>query len=266
MVQLKGQTWLLMLAGLVFAVAVFYAFRQPNSKPINVNWQSQVSPGHLSAAHAQFATNCAACHTPVMGINEAKCISCHADNKELLGRQPTAFHATIGNCVSCHMEHLGVNANLRVMNHEALAKIGGKLFAGGTKMPNQAAKAQLPANHPLLSSLEASLNCASCHNPKAPPHFGLFGPDCASCHAATEWTISAFQHPSPRSTECVQCHQAPPSHYMMHFEMVDKTVVAGGSSGQVEGCCGGVDVTQCYKCHQTTFWNDIKGVGFYKHH
>ncbi|WP_077923856.1 cytochrome c3 family protein [Spirosoma sp. 209] len=265
MVQLKRQTGLLLLAGLVFAVAVFYALWLPADKSIAVNWQSQVSPGHLSVAHAQFATNCAACHTPVMGIDEAKCISCHADNKELLGRQPTAFHATIGNCASCHVEHLGVDANLRVMDHKALARIGNKLFASARKTPNSSGKAMLPAGHPLLSALEADLNCAGCHSTKD-PHFGLFGPDCASCHAATEWTISAFQHPSPRSTECVSCHQAPPSHYMMHFEMVDKTVVAGGSSGQVEGCCGGVDVTQCYKCHQTTAWNDIKGVGFYKHH
>jgi hypothetical protein len=25
-------------------------------------------------------------------------------------------------------------------------------------------------------------------------------------------------------------------------------------------------VEQCYLCHQTTAWNDIKGVGWYKHH
>jgi hypothetical protein len=25
-------------------------------------------------------------------------------------------------------------------------------------------------------------------------------------------------------------------------------------------------VDQCYQCHQTTAWNDIKGVGWYKHH
>lgn len=25
-------------------------------------------------------------------------------------------------------------------------------------------------------------------------------------------------------------------------------------------------VSECFKCHQTTSWNDIQGVGFYKHH
>ena len=55
---------------------------------------------------------------------------------------------------------------------------------------------------------------------------------------------------------CAQCHQAPPSHYMMHFRMVSMTV-AGRMHAQVN---------QCYLCHQTTSWNDIKGVGLYKHH
>ncbi|MBI3736827.1 hypothetical protein HY256_09975 [Candidatus Sumerlaeota bacterium] len=54
----------------------------------------------------------------------------------------------------------------------------------------------------------------------------------------------------------MQCHQAPPSHYMMHFEMVSMKV-----AGQEHA-----EVSQCYLCHQTTAWNDIRGVGWYKHH
>jgi hypothetical protein len=73
---------------------------------------------------------------------------------------------------------------------------------------------------------------------------------------APKWTIPEFRHPSPRSTDCVQCHQAPPSHYMEHFHMVSARV-AGKPHAQV---------SQCYQCHQTTSWNDIRGVGWYKHH
>ena len=43
---------------------------------------------------------------------------------------------------------------------------------------------------------------------------------------------------------------------MMHFKMVSMKV-----AGQEHA-----DVTQCFLCHQTTSWNDIKGVGYYKHH
>ena len=54
----------------------------------------------------------------------------------------------------------------------------------------------------------------------------------------------------------MQCHQAPPSHYMMHFEMMDRTIT-GQEHARVE---------QCYLCHQTDAWNNIKGVGWFKHH
>ncbi|MDO8970999.1 MAG: cytochrome c3 family protein [Saprospiraceae bacterium] len=246
---------------LVVAVLVLANFADPKlTGNLRLGWQKQVMPGKLSAAHAQLATDCAACHTAVMGVEDAKCISCHADNKALLERQPTAFHAVIANCASCHVEHRGANANLRVMDHEALARIGAKMVSGGEGISSNLP----PADSLPILSLVARLNCAGCHGTKD-KHTGLLGQDCASCHATEQWTIPAFQHPSVRSLECAQCHQAPPSHYMMHFEMVSKNIAAR-SEKNGKGCCEGVVVSQCYSCHKTTSWNDIQGVGFYKHH
>ncbi len=110
-------------------------------------------------------------------------------------------------------------------------------------------------DQPHLSTSEMMLDCASCHQ-NDDRHFELFGNDCASCHATTAWTLPEFRHPSSASMDCAQCHQAPPSHYMGHFNMISKKV-AGQPHATVE---------QCYKCHQTTSWPDIKGVGWYKHH
>lgn len=247
------KNWLkvfVLLAGLALTIAAFWF--SGNSR---AGWQSQVMPGKLSAVHAFLETDCASCHTPVKGVDEAKCIACHANNESLLQRQPTAFHANIGNCAACHIEHQGANANLRVMNHEALARIGINIMPEGADVSSHSKNPLLPASHPLVSPSEARLDCASCHATKD-KHFGLFGQNCASCHATTQWTIPAFQHPSPRSTDCAQCHQAPPSHYMEHFSMVSQRA-ANQPTAQVN---------QCYACHQTTSWNDIKGVGFYKHH
>ncbi len=53
--------------------------------------------------------------------------------------------------------------------------------------------------------------------------------------------------------------------HMMHFEMLSKRI-AKQEDSQVAECCGPTQVNQCYRCHQTTSWNDIKGVGWYKHH
>jgi hypothetical protein len=234
-------------------------------------WQRLASPGALSAAHASLEGTCIACHTSVTGVDAVKCIACHANNTSLLQRQPTAFHADITNCRECHVEHQGVNQRPTNMVQTALARIGLQQLADAEKAsrePGSGIHVQLlhwieeqgKAEHgsagvPSLTPEEAVLRCATCHA-NEDRHFRLFGEDCALCHGTAWWTIAEFRHPSARSLDCAQCHQAPPSHYMEHFRMVSQRV-AGKPHAQVN---------QCYLCHQTTAWNDIKEVGWYKHH
>ncbi|MEO6037452.1 MAG: cytochrome c3 family protein [Saprospiraceae bacterium] len=247
---------ILVIVGIVLAVLLFSYFTGINVLPNGqINWQAQVSPGGLSAAHAQLATACASCHTATRGVDDAKCISCHGGNTALLQRKPTAFHAIIANCASCHVEHRGAEANLRVMDHEALARIAATMINSGMNKSIVTNSPVSTADYPLVSELVARLNCANCHSTKD-KHKELLGQNCATCHSASEWTIPAFQHPSVNAVNCAQCHQAPPSHYMEHFSMVSKKI-----AGQEKAL-----VNQCQSCHQTTSFNDIKGVGYYKHH
>ena len=233
-------------------------------------WERMARPGDLSKPHAFLEHNCAACHTAGKGVEASSCIACHANDESLLKRQPTAFHANVSSCVECHREHRGTDRRPTNMEHAALAEIGLRhLKAGSTPGgENERVRKDLldwigkhqPAGHgseghSSLSPREAVLNCASCHSNKD-RHAKLFGQDCAQCHTTAKWTIPEFRHPSPKSTDCVQCHQAPPSHYMMHFEMISAKVARQPTA----------KVDQCFLCHQTTVWNDIKGVGFYKHH
>ncbi|MBY0514185.1 MAG: hypothetical protein K2P78_09785 [Gemmataceae bacterium] len=233
-------------------------------------WQRMALPGELSRAHSFLSHNCAACHTSVKGVEAANCIACHANDQSVLQRQPTAFHADVGSCVECHAEHRGIDYRPTQMDHAALSRIGLRQLKAGDRAGAGSDQARqqllawisrhgsadgLPAGHPRLTAQEAVLNCATCHASKD-RHVGLFGKDCAQCHGTAKWTIPEFRHPPPSSTDCAQCHQAPPSHYMGHFHMVSAKV-AGKAHAQV---------SQCYLCHQTTAWNDIKGVGWYKHH
>ena len=266
--------FLLAAIALALPVIAFFAFsshyahhrEQPAGEILSLAfWQHMVSPGELSQAHASLENNCASCHTPVKGVEAKSCIVCHADNKSLLQRQPTAFHAEIGACASCHLEHQGRVPRTTQMDHLTLARIGFKQLKG---QPSQAGLDVAKIKHwleessavpqPTLAHLqpeEALLNCATCHLTKD-RHRGLFGNDCAQCHGTTKWTIPEFRHPSAASQSCAQCHQAPPSHYMMHFQMISMGVAHVKDA----------EVTQCFLCHQTTSWNDIKGIGFYKHH
>ena len=265
-----------LLAALVLALPViaFFAissqYKHHREQPVRETlslafWQHMVSPGELSQAHASLENHCASCHTTVKGVEAKNCIVCHADNKSLLQRQPTAFHAEISACATCHLEHQGRVPRTTQMDHVALARIGFKQLKS---QPSHAGADVAQMKHwleesnatsqPNLAHLkpeEALLNCATCHETKD-RHRGLFGNDCAQCHGTAKWTIPEFRHPSPTSKDCAQCHQAPPSHYMMHFQMISAKVARQPSA----------KVNQCYSCHQTTSWDDIKGVGRYKHH
>ncbi|MBY0493390.1 MAG: cytochrome c3 family protein [Cyanobacteria bacterium] len=235
--------------------------------------QQAVSPGPLSRGHAYLGDRCASCHQPTVGVTVTKCTACHANAERLLGRQPTAFHASIQECSACHVEHQGTNIRPVAMDHVALAKVGARTLrrasstdaASDTTLKSLEKWLRIRVPDQLdASSVREALDCVGCHSTKD-RHVGLFGKDCAQCHATTQWTVPEFQHPSPRSTSCGQCHQAPPSHYMMHFDMVSKKI-AGQVDAQVAECCGPAQPYQCYRCHQTTSWNDIRGVGYYKHH
>lgn len=229
-----------------------------------VTWQRLAMPGELSKAHSFLDQDCSECHIPVRGVEDAACIACHANNESLLQRQPTAFHSSIGNCAKCHLEHAGRQSRLNKMDHNKLAVIGLKILrrqgntdSGHLKYLNKVSQWMGPriTHKEDIASVDQFLQCSSCHSNKD-PHQSFFGKECADCHETSRWSIPAFRHPSPRSTDCAQCHQAPPSHYMMHFEMISETV-AGESNATV---------SECFKCHQTTSWNDIQGVGIYKHH
>jgi hypothetical protein len=229
-------------------------------------WQRMASPGGLSSAHAFLAGNCAACHTAVKGPEATRCIACHGNDETLLGRQPTEFHADVASCRECHTEHRGLQGRPRVMDHEALARIGLRSLERAPeskpvrdeliawirqKGPGEVA----PSGENRIAAAESALNCVTCHATKD-RHLGFFGQDCAECHGTTGWAVAGFRHPSPLSTDCAQCHQAPPSHYMEHFHMISAMVARQEHAR----------VNQCFLCHQTTSWNDIRGVGYYKHH
>ena len=263
----------LLFAALAFVLIAlaFFAFssrhRDKTARAILLpaSWQHTVLPGALSQPHAFLENNCAACHTANKGVEAKNCIVCHADNKTVLQRQPSAFHADIAACAACHLEHRGRLASTTKMDHAALARIGFKQLKSEPqpagvdveKIKRWLAETSA-APQPALAQLrpgEALLNCATCHQTKD-RHRGLFGNDCAQCHGTTKWTLPEFRHPSSASLSCAQCHQAPPSHYMMHFKMISMSVARMEKA----------EVNQCFLCHQTTSWNDIKGAGYYKHH
>lgn len=252
--------WLVLIVAVATAASLAVVHFEPASSAL----QQFVRPGPLSPRHAYLGDRCAACHEPAVGVTVANCTACHANAERLLGRQPTAFHASIQECAACHVEHQPANVRPRTMDHLELAKVGARSLARSSQSdPDSAAtlnslKTWLRVRNPGefdASTAREALNCAGCHDSKD-PHLKRFASDCAQCHVFESWSVAGFRHPPSSSRECVQCHQPPPSHLMGHFSMVSKKI-AGKEHARVD---------QCFECHNTTGWNDIVNRGYYKHH
>lgn len=222
-------------------------------------WTDAVLPGHLSGRHAFLSDQCEACHTPTKGVEAAACIACHTTAATDLGKQSTAFHATSKECRGCHLEHAG-GVRPTKMDHSVLLHIGAFSRNADTSARTITGQMVMDLKSVLGFSRsdgpeKADLGCFDCHSNRE-PHRGLFGRECADCHGLDSWKVVQFMHPSASSKECAQCHQAPPSHYMEHFVMMDQMITGKEKA----------TVNQCYLCHRTDSFNDIKDVGWYKHH
>ncbi len=218
------------------------------------SWLRAASPGPLSAAHATLEGSCASCHR-AGGVDAARCVPCHAAEAALLARESTAFHATARDCRGCHPEHRGRDARPTRMDHRALARLAPGAARGLAAFGDDL-RAQLGQRGPtVVASAEARLECATCHRLRD-RHVGMFGAECATCHGTAGWAVEGYHHPSSRSTDCAQCHRPPRSHTMEHFGMISQPV-AGHPEARVD---------QCYLCHKTTAWNDIRGVGWFECH
>jgi hypothetical protein len=247
--------------GIIVALGVPAAIYRSGTVALPI-WSRLASPGSLSAAHAFLGAQCESCHTPDRGITAASCITCHTPDAFVLAKQSTVFHATIQECRGCHIEHQGANVRPVKMDHSVLTTVGVRAAHAGT-IPGQPEAGGMTAVRRFLAGATghgpatdaATLDCVSCHGFRD-KHQAWFGTQCADCHVSETWKIAGYLHPSPKSQECNECHKAPPSHYMMHFTMMDQGMT-GQNTARVE---------QCFMCHQTDSFNDIKGVGWLKMH
>lgn len=225
--KLPGASLLILAAAAILAViAVSTSIYRSGSDAIP-GWSTAVRPGPMSRAHAFVGDKCESCHTPNEGVTVDKCVACHVPAQELLSKPSTVFHANVTTCSGCHVEHKGRDKRPIKMDHAVLEKLAIR-----------------------ESGKPVALDCKGCHVFKD-KHQEFFGPKCATCHVTDTWKIVGFLHPSPKSKECAQCHKPPPSHLMMHFEMMDRSI-----TGQRKAT-----VDQCFACHQTDSFNNIKGVG-----
>lgn len=145
----------------------------------------------VSANHADFATDCDACHGPDKLVTDDRCGECH----DVGLHQDAEMDAT---CGSCHLEHRGLGADLTQVGVERCTECHDQhpfeeehpefvLVADA----EAARKAKYAAGLEVFHSLHAEdSECSECHRPTSggAPAFKpvTFAEACATCHELDE--------------------------------------------------------------------------------
>lgn len=244
---------------------------------------AMISPGELTKGHQNLNSDCFACHTPLQGITNVKCISCHTVAEigmDTTGTKPkTAFHQLLSDqqCSSCHSDHQGVVPVQRrgSFKHSLLPQSTIDNCKSCHQKPSDNLHAQLTANcnschqsqswknvtsfnHELLLNKS---NCATCHQaPKDNVH-SLSKDNCYKCHSTTQWEPSTFDHSAyfvldrHHTTTCTTCHSnntfSTYSCYGCH-EHSESSIIAEHSEEGIS------NISNCVSCHQSGNEHDIR--------
>ncbi len=210
-----------------------------------------VSPGPLVAAHADLATDCFACHTPLRSATADRCMVCHkpADiglrttrGQPLIAghavKVKTAFHQQLveQDCMACHSDH---------------------------QRPLLTKRIRKPFSHELLRDAVRG-KCETCHTAPADNLHRNMAGNCTQCHAQDRWKPATFAHDKlflldrDHNVECATCHlKSDYSRYTCygcHEHQPDKIRREHVKEGIT-------DFTNCVKCHRNARDEPQRGGG-----
>ncbi len=185
----------------------------------------QISPGDLAAPHSHLEgiSNCTKCHDIGRKVSEEKCLACHLEIKDKIGKKK-GYHSSTDvkskNCISCHSDHHGVKFEIvhfdktkfdhnlagypltgKHLEAECVDCHTGKFISGGKIRDKK------------FTYLGLDTKCLGCHEDV---HKNTLSTDCASCHSTSAFKpASLFDHLNTkfplvgkhREVECVECHK-----------------------------------------------------------
>ncbi|OYU93442.1 MAG: class III cytochrome C family protein [Burkholderiales bacterium PBB5] len=181
---MKGRwLWLVICANLAVLVALVFVYPH-----------LMVAPGALVQGHAELATDCFACHTPLRGATADRCVACHAlpdiglrttKGVTIVHAKPlkASFHQELSdpNCMACHSDHAG---------------------------PKVQAWKPATFDHDKFFPLDKDHNatCVTCHTGNNYQQYTCYG-----CHEHTPARMLAKHREegvTERLDDCVRCHRS----------------------------------------------------------
>lgn len=232
--------WLAFIAAAVPSLGVAFTLR------------TLIMPGEVIDDHAAIEETCESCHEDSHGETQAElCLGCHVDVRtDVLagvgfhGRNPDAKNA---DCYTCHDEHEGRAADIVGLKIDAFAHVH-------TDFPLLGSHEQLTCAGCHAAGTEfrdAPQQCAGCHAGDD-VHAGALSQTCESCHSATAWGITSFDHSAAfpltgkhAATPCVGCHEN---------QSFAATPQECGSCHRADDVHAGRNGAQCGSCHNAVAW------------
>jgi len=187
---------------------------------------SQISPGDLTKAHAEFEgmSNCTLCHELGEKVLNNKCLDCHEDIQSLITKK-RGYHSNSTvkdkDCFQCHSEHHGrkfemIRFDEDDFNHNLTGyKLDGKHEVIDCKkchVSDFIANKDIKKRTDTFLGLETK--CLSCHEDYHQET--LSTNDCTSCHTTEEFSpASNFDHNKANfklvgkheTVDCKECHE-----------------------------------------------------------
>lgn len=223
---------------------------------------AQVSPGPLSAAHADLdsPTRCLECHAPGAESIDQRCLACHPEIAYMVDRD-RGLHGRedLVDCAKCHPEHGGREFDLIAWEGADATRFDHGRTGWPLEDKHATVKCRdchdarrqrsdvvklLQRKAPENTWLGLDRECVSCH---ADHHQGTVGRECAACHGMTAWKpASRFDHARSAfpldgkhvDVKCDKCH------------LVPGRVQLATTEGQAAPRYKPVPHAECADCHQ----------------
>lgn len=203
-----------------------------------------VAPGKLINAHQPLSADCFACHTPLAGVSNERCMVCHKLSD--IGRLTTTgkaiaephvstpFHQKLiaQDCLACHVDHAGVQ-RLKPKGH---------------------------FDHVLLQA-DVRDQCEGCHKSPADSLHQQISGNCRQCHAQNKWMPATFDHAKyfvldrDHNTSCATCHVDNNYQRYTCYGCHEHTTQNIRSEHSEEGI---KNFDNCVECHRSANEHDIR--------
>ena len=192
---------------------------------------SQISPGDLTKAHAEFEgmSNCTLCHELGEKVMNAKCLDCHKDIQSLI-TQERGYHTSLDvknkDCFQCHSEHHGRKFEMVRFNED--------------NFDHDLTGYNLDGKHEVI-------DCKKCHVSdfiadkdikKRPNTFLGLETKCLSCH-------DDYHQETLSSNDCISCHDTEAFSPATNFDHTKTDYLLKGEH----------ELVDCIECHKLSTKN-----------